>query len=287
MDWQLLTLQTIQSWHHPVLDGFFNLISWAGEETVYILLAAWLLWCQNKGLGYRVGLIFLTGAAFNGVLKNMFAIDRPIGVAGVDSQRLHTATGYSFPSGHAQGAASFWLALMWQVRRPGIWVLGTFLIVSIALSRLYLGVHWPIDVLAGIAFAIVWVFAANAFFQWAVDRQQLYWLWLLMLPFLFAVVLFPEYKDLVVVVGAAIGFLSGLQVEQRRLQVSTAGTWHHKALRFGLGLVVVMALRIGIKAALPLPAPWADLIRYALIGFWLTAGAPWLFLRLRWMQRLT
>lgn len=285
MDWQTATLQAIQSWQHPALDVFFNLASWAGEETLYILVAAWLLWCHHKWLSYRVGLIFLTGAAFNGVLKNLFAIDRPIGVEGVESQRLHTATGHSFPSGHTQGAASFWMALMVQIRQPWIWVVGTFMFVSVGLSRLYLGVHWPIDVLAAYGFALVWVVAASAFIRWAETRKQLYWLWCLVLPFVVSVFVYPDYKDLIIVVGAAVGFLAGMQVEQRWLNVATEGRWGYKLARFAVGLAVLMAIRIVVKAILPLPAPWADLIRYGLIGFWLTAGAPWLFLKLNWMQR--
>ena len=285
MEWQTQLLQSIQQWQHPVLDVFFNFASWAGEETVYILIAAWLLWCYNKWLSYRVGLIFLTGTAFNGVLKNLFAISRPIGVDGVESQRLDTATGHSFPSGHTQGAASFWLALMFQIRRPGLWALGLFMILSVALSRLYLGVHWPLDVFAGIGFALVWVLAVSAVIGWCERREQLAWLWVLVAPFLVAVAIYPDYKDLVTVTGASVGFLAGLQVEQRWLKVSVEGTWRQKLARFVLGLTILMALRIVIKMVLPLPLPWGDLIRYGLIGFWLTAGAPWVFTKIGLMTR--
>ncbi|EAR09973.1 phosphatase PAP2 family protein [Reinekea blandensis] len=285
MDWQTNFLKTLQQIHHPVLDAFFNFASWAGEETVYILIAAWLLWCYNKRLSYRVGLIFLTGTAFNGVLKNLFAMSRPIGVDGIESQRLDTATGHSFPSGHTQGAASFWLALMLQVRRPGVWALGLFMILSVGLSRLYLGVHWPVDVIAGIGFALIWVLAANAFIGWCERRKQLGWLWLLVTPFLIAVFIYPDYKDLVIVAGAAVGFLAGMQVEQRWLNVSVTGTWPQKIGRFVLGLVILMAIRILVKAVMPLPLPWGDLIRYGLIGFWLTAGAPWVFTKIGLMTR--
>lgn len=287
MDWQIALLRRLQDIQHPILDAFFHFASWAGEETLYILIAAWLLWCYNKWLSYRVGLIFLTGAAFNGVLKNWFSIDRPIGVEGIESQRLHTATGHSFPSGHTQAAASFWLALMIQIKRPALWIAGTFIIVAVGLSRLYLGVHWPTDVLGAIAFAIVWVVAAHAFIGWCERREQLYWLWLLVSPFVVAVAFFPEYKDLIVVAGAAIGFLLGLQTEQRWLKVSVRGTLMQKVARFVIGLAILMLIRIGIKAVLPLPTPWSDLIRYALIGFWLTAGAPWVFLKTGLMARIS
>ncbi|MFW6208350.1 MAG: phosphatase PAP2 family protein [Spirochaetota bacterium] len=121
------------------------------RRVVFIVLAAWFLCCGNKRLGYRVGFAFLASAVVNPLLKNSFRIERPIGVEGIESQRLHTATGYAFPSGHTQGATAFWTGMMTYVRRRWMYLLGTALIFLVALSRMYLGVHWPSDVIGGVA----------------------------------------------------------------------------------------------------------------------------------------
>jgi membrane-associated phospholipid phosphatase len=109
----------------------------------------------------------------NPLLKNIFRVGRPIGVEGIASLRLHTAGGYAFPSGHTQGAASFWTALMISVKKKGIYGFGSAAIVLVAFSRMYLGVHWPTDVIGGIAAGVLWVLLVNKVFDWALSRGAL------------------------------------------------------------------------------------------------------------------
>jgi len=72
---------------------------------------------------------------------------------------------YSFPSGHSLYAVCFYAGLAWLItsrlsNRPArilIWIFAVFLCLLIGLSRIYLGVHYPSDVIAGFASAIVWL----------------------------------------------------------------------------------------------------------------------------------
>ena len=104
--------------------------------------------------------ITMAGAAVLNVdLKYAFHRTRPIAFFGT------SPTSYSFPSGHALGSLCFYgvlaviISTQTQTRtaRVGIWLLAVLLIVMIGLSRIYLGVHYPSDVLAGYCAGVVWV----------------------------------------------------------------------------------------------------------------------------------
>ena len=100
------------------------------------------------------------GGGLDVELKRFFARARPAA-----AQQLLHATGSSFPSGHAMGSTVLFAALSylairilprWRWKSAAL-ALGTTLILSVALSRVYLGVHWISDVGAGIVAGLLWV----------------------------------------------------------------------------------------------------------------------------------
>lgn len=281
MDWQISILTWLQSFKNPVLDQFFLLVTISAEELFIIAVAAWFMWCQNKKLAQRVGFAFLTSTVVNPTLKDMFAIDRPIGIDGIDSMRIETAPGYSFPSGHAQSATSFWFAAALGIHRRWIAILATVMIILVAISRLYLGVHWFTDVIAGVFFGLIWVYFIDRIFCYCDRKNKMGYLWCVIIPFAIACLLFPDNKPLIVSFGASIGFLAGLQLERKYLNFDVQGALWQKLIRFALGLVMLLLIKAGLKPLLPFADVINDLIRYGCIGFWITAGGPWLFQRLR------
>jgi membrane-associated phospholipid phosphatase len=102
---QLEIIKAIQSISNPFFDVFFQGITLFGEEGVAILVGASLLWCIQTRKGYEYAYMLLTGLLVNVTLKEIFDISQPIGLDGVRSLRVETATGKSFPSGHTQTAA--------------------------------------------------------------------------------------------------------------------------------------------------------------------------------------
>ena len=93
----------------------------------------------------------LTGnIALNGAIKDYFKVERPIGKFGLESMRVETATGYSFPSGHTQTATTFWTSLAVQLKNKWVYVLAAVMAIGAGISRLYLAVHWPMDVVVGL-----------------------------------------------------------------------------------------------------------------------------------------
>lgn len=154
---------TIQS---PSLTSLLLFATWLGSTiqlfvlgAIVVLIFAWLR--QWRFLGF-----FLIAMLGQGVLhlgfKALFAIQRPEPLI-----KYSIDDSYSFPSGHAIAAASFFgfliLVLMRRfntpVLRASILILGSALIFLIGFSRIYIGVHRPSDVLSGLIAGAIWLAA--------------------------------------------------------------------------------------------------------------------------------
>jgi len=269
------TLLFIQSFKTPALDRLFQYITMLGEENFFILVACWFIWCGDKASGRRVGWIFLSGSIVNGVLKDIFRISRPIGNEKIVSLRTETAGGYSFPSGHTQGTTMFWAGLMKIFQKPSLYIAGTIIILLVALSRMYLGVHWPQDVIGGIVFGIIWVFIADYIWCRFNIAGSIYKIGIVAAVMIICSILFTE-EFIVKSAGASIGFLLGIFLEDRYVNHISSGKIHHAAIKMISGLTVLFAVMAGVKILLPDMVLFKG-IRYAMIGFWITFGAPYVF----------
>ena len=135
------------------LTAVMKAITTIGEWYVYLVVCLALLLIPRTRWQYGVPLAAATliAAALNTVLKQIFREPRP------DTHRLITETGFSFPSGHAMiGAAFVFMAifLVWRLvaSRPAkiiVTVVLCLAILLIGVSRIYLGVHWPTDIIGG------------------------------------------------------------------------------------------------------------------------------------------
>ncbi|HUS17043.1 MAG TPA: phosphatase PAP2 family protein, partial [Chloroflexia bacterium] len=139
------TLLWLESLRSPLLTGFFTAVTFLGSEDFLLLVLPVVYWCVNRTLGLRLVAVLLGSAFLNDVLKEWVAEARP----GPPAHPLatDTAPGKAWPSGHAQDAAALWGTLAGQLRRGWAWAAALIVIALIGVSRLYLAVHWPIDVL--------------------------------------------------------------------------------------------------------------------------------------------
>jgi undecaprenyl-diphosphatase len=145
------------------LEGPMRLVTALGYyQVVLLLLATSVLVFYLKGWRLSATLLLVStigGSLLTAVLKAVFGRARP---ELFDSG--YTASFYSFPSGHATVAVGFYgaltLILVYSLRGPARWAVaacGVLLVLLIGFSRLYLGVHYPTDVLAGFLAAPLWV----------------------------------------------------------------------------------------------------------------------------------
>ncbi len=165
-------MRSIASLRNTELTAFLLDFSALGAPAVTgtLTLFAVILFALKK----RWHLIYYFIAVEGGVLfwsstlKNFVKRERP------DlASRLSEVTGHSFPSGHAFGATTFYLCLtflIWTLypdakHRTLLLLLSSFLIISIGFTRMYLGVHYPTDVLGGILFGTSWTLGVTILFK--------------------------------------------------------------------------------------------------------------------------
>ena len=269
-------IKFIQSFTSPFLDGFFQTVTMLGEEYFYIIILALVFWCIDKRYGYKLSFAFLFSGVVNGVVKSIVNAPRPIGAEGIRSLRVETATGTSFPSGHTQNITSFLVSLMKQLRRAWVYAIGAVLILLVAVSRLYLGVHWPADVLGAIVIGTFAVLLADVVFEY-VAKRNIRWIHLLMLlPVLAVVIIWSHSEDLVKTAGTFSAFLIGYSIESRWIKFETKAAFAKQTVKFLLGIAVTLALKEGLKMLFPEGAVF-DYLRYLIIGLWITVGAPMIF----------
>ena len=152
-DWDLeviLTLQNLGSWLTTPMLVFTGL----GAGETYLLVASGLYWCLSPALGLRLGLLIMLSASFNDLFKLALHAPRPYWVA-PQVLPMVTASGFGMPSGHAQHAVAMWGFLAFGPRRFLGGAMAVMLMVMIGLSRVYLGVHYPSQVLAGWGLGLV------------------------------------------------------------------------------------------------------------------------------------
>ena len=291
-----------------------NLFSFLGTEDFYMLALPIIYWCVDSMVGLRVALILLFSTSLNSALKLAFHGPRPYWYS-PSVHGLAVETSFGVPSGHAQNAAVVWGLLAAHLRNWWSWLVAVFLILFIGLSRLYLGVHFPHDVLLGWLIGglvlwltmryweplTAWIRKQNAGWQVIVAFLASLVLFLLpLIPYVWLKVtnwqppqVWATYdpattislSDSATAAGTFFGMLVGVVWLASRGGFQTRGLWWQFILRYLLGVAGVLIVRYGLKAIFPegeyALAYFLRYLRYALIGFWVTGGAPWAFISLK------
>lgn len=163
-------LYFLESIRNPFFDAFFSAITFLGGEAAFLIFGMLLYWCVDKNRGFYIMTIGFVGTLINQVLKMIFMIPRPWVIDKdftiVEAARAE-ATGYSFPSGHTQNATGTYGGIARFSKKLWVRILWIVLIVLVAFSRLYLGVHTLLDVGVSLVIGVVLVFALYPLFELA------------------------------------------------------------------------------------------------------------------------
>lgn len=297
---QLDILMYLQSIRNELLTGIFTFFTICTEVPVITVLTGVIYWCINKKAGQRTLFALCGSLNINAGVKNFVKMPRPIGTKGLESLRIETATGYSFPSGHTQTATTFWTSMMYLFRKSWIYIIGILMILGAGISRLYLGVHWPMDVIVAWGFGIVLSIIFVKLFDYIDDSKNYYILVILMLIF-GVCAYFVGGEDLYKMFGLYTGFALGYMVEDTFINFSTENETRRKnifakktskneslgkkILRFVVGIMSLLAVYLLLNYVQDtLIVNKAEEIiniikylKYTIVVFWGVAGAPALF----------
>lgn len=293
-------LYVLEDLRCPFLDAVMQLITYCGEELVFMALAIVCYWCVSKAEGYYILFVGFLGTVLNQFLKLFFRIPRPWvrdpGFAPVESA-LEGATGYSFPSGHTQSAAgTFGTIAVWN-KRLWLRVVCVVIIVLTAFSRMYLGVHTPADVGVSLALSVVLIFVLYPIVRRAAaSPRAMYALLAVMTAIALAYVLyancagFPADMDMenlehgrknsYTILGCLVGFIIGYTVEHRHIRFDVRAPWWGQLIKVVGGLGGLIAIKEGLKPLFALVGYThlsANALRYGLMVIFATAVWPLLF----------
>jgi len=309
----IIAIQSLGAW----LEMPMRFFTFLGSENFLFLVLPLIYWCINSRLGLQVGLLLATSNCLKPLLKMAFAQPRPYWVS-AEVKAFVAEGSFGIPSGHAQDAVVIWAVIAHGIQKRWAWIVAVALAFFIGFSRLYLGAHFVWDVLAGwlvgglllLAFIQAWD-PINAWISSKTLSLQF------AIPFIISLavvavgawevaglegyVLPQEWIDnalragekpnpvsmesVLTAAGSLFGLAAGAIWIASRGGFQASGPLEKRALRYAIGLMGVLILWMGLGQVFPEDQNLISYVlryfRYALVGFWVTGGAPWLFFRFK------
>jgi len=321
--WDVKAIDAFQG--HGALMLPMRAVTTLGSQGFLVLFVLLVFWCLNKPLGADLALLLVITGAANVTLKTLLQDPRPFWSD--PALQLTSGTSFSTPSGHAAHATVVFGYLAWwlvagrpQDERPqrllvrGL--LAALLLLCaylVSLSRVYLGVHFPGDVIwgcaEGITVLLVYICLKPYLGVWlrelsvgthvalaAAAAAAILVLNLLFLPFQQSLPLPAEaglphtqaraqaMDEAANLAGLVLGTWIGLVLERRCVRFTTSGPVGRRALRYGLGLAGALAIGLGLPLLFPeepLTLSMAlQVAGAAATALWAVSAWPWLFVRM-------
>ena len=280
----------LQQMRTPLGEAVFSVITHFGSDIMMIMALCAFLWIFGRRAALRLAISYAGTGLVNQLLKIIFAVPRPwvLDDRIVPAQSaVKGAHGYSFPSGHSQTAACIFTTIAMYFRRKWLTITCAVLVAAVMLSRMYLGVHTPWDVLTGCIVSLILTIIINRLLDRA-EHSVNYIRYTFIVGVAASVVMVgitiakalggaasaESTKSLCEVAGMTLGFVSGLYIDARTPE--TRLPYRVSIPMFILGIGVVIALRALLSAILgKLPgALWQDFVRYALVTAYITGVHP-------------
>ncbi len=290
-------LKLLEGIRNPVLDSFFQWITYFGQEICILAVICLFYWCLDKRFAYRLGFIYFSAGLCIQTLKITFRIPRPW----ILDPEFHpvasavpAATGYSFPSGHTQGGTCLFVPLALRSRKFWQKCLCILMFLAIGFSRMYLGVHTPKDVLTAMAVslfftAIIWKFGDSLLEENRYTKMiSVILLILSCLTAFYALLLFRQNiievkyaADCCKAAGAGLGFAAGFYLERTYLNFcSRCRNVSHLLQRMTVGLLLTLVLKLTLKFFLG-DTLFMELLQYFFVVLFVMYGYPFLFTKMK------
>ena len=281
-------LQALEKIRCPFLDVFFSVFTALGEEFVIAAIIAVVYICFSKRIGEQALVTVMTASCVTTGIKSAVRRLRPfvngtVDKVNVDNIVVSTADldpDMSFPSGHATATSSFFTTLAIRIRKPLVIVLSTLFVLLVMLSRLYLGVHYPTDVLTGLTIGVACAFLWNLVYaKWYNARLYIY----LAIAALTIPLLFIERTathSMFQISAITLATAAGLLIEDKFIRFEDTKSWLHRLFRLIVIGVVALIPFVPMQFLLP-DNNWFDFLKYFVTLFLAMTAAPYLFVKLK------
>lgn len=302
LSFQLDIIKWLQDNGSALWDSIWSTITTLGESYFAIVIIALIYWVLDKKLGQKFVYIIAGSQVINGTIKGLVKAPRPFQNTesyDIINKRPSTATGYSFPSGHTQSVSTIMGFIAWHVKKYWLTILSVILIIAVAVSRMYLGAHYPVDVLVGGILGVVLAIFGSILYDKQKDPKKLVLFTIIVfLPFaIFYIFQFNPYNyDFFKMYGMLIGFYLGYLFEDKFVKFNLNIPLWKKIVRYVVGLILVIGVYLGLSSLFGIFAPTDEvinvlpgqvvltdimsLIRYCLVTFIAIGVYPWIFKKL-------
>lgn len=288
-------LRLLEGIRSPLFNKIFQFVTYFGQELLIIAFICTLYWCVNKRFAYILGFTYFTAGLCVQTLKITFRIPRPW----IIDPNFHpvesavpAATGYSFPSGHTQGATSLFAPIAFHTKKRILSFLCVCAFLLVGFSRIYLGVHTPKDVLVSMGISLFFAWLITHFSHILLDmecyRKRIVFCLICLAALISIYTLFLLYTDTIdykyaadclKACGAGIGFAVGWYIEQTYLQFDVkTKRIYTQVLKVIIGLLIALL----IKSFLPFligESIFSKMAEYFILVLWILVLYPYCFNR--------
>lgn len=280
----------------PFLDKLMQFITYFGQEIIIIAVICVLYWCVDKRFAYLLGFTYFTAGLCVQSLKITFRIPRPWVLdpkfTAVESA-VPGATGYSFPSGHTQGATCLFFPLALKARKTWLKFLCILAFAAIGFSRMYLGCHTPKDVLVSMTLSLLVSFIIWRYQRFLLDdTRYLKQIAVILITLSLAVAAYSlvlngngtiETKyavDCCKASGAGLGFAIGWYTERTRMNFDTrTANYLTQILKLVIGLAIALLIKEGFSIIFG-SSILAKMLEYFILVLWVVVIYPYIFSKL-------
>lgn len=268
----------LQEFRTPFLSKIFEYITMFGEELLLIVVMCIVFWCISKEGGYKLILSIVFASALNDVLKHTFNVERPwVKDERIIPLRIETATGSSFPSGHTQVGGSMWFSVSRSFRKPVVVAVSYVMMLLLAISRVYLGVHTPLDVVTSLVLCVIGVLLMHFIMDKALKNNSI--IPLLIVAACAAVgLIFYKEESYYKMTGLLLSLPLAFYLENKYIKFNPKTKFLKQILKAIIGFAVVMVFKEGMKLFLPDGLLFATL-RYFFVGLAAIYLVPLIFVK--------
>lgn len=296
---QLDIMLFFQSLRTPMMEAVAEIASMFGEIAIPLVTIMILIWCVSRKKAFALSSALLSGLLVTQTVKSICRFPRPFQVHPdlITGGRLETATGYSFPSGHSTTSGAFYSSLIFLIWKRWATLLLIIPIILVPLSRMVLGVHWPLDVTVGTIIGLVAGLLMTPLMLRLYDARRpfliftfIYGLLAAALATVLAVMLQNgsidsiAFDDLMSNAAITGGVMLGFYGERKAVaSAPEKGSLPRKAARFIVGLLSTAAVA-AIIAIVPAPEYFTSFMLYFMLGLWCTLIYPAIAVKMHLME---